>query len=69
MPIDRSKLAADYYIVVTPPTRTAAWEWEIRRRSKPMPVKIRGGQFESENEARAAGEKALNDFLDRVVRT
>jgi len=33
-----------------------------------MLVKVRGGEFKSENEAKSASEKTLNDFLDRVVR-
>jgi hypothetical protein len=41
--------------------------WEIRRRSKPLGVRLYGDGFKSEAAAKLAGEKALREFLDGLV--
>ncbi len=54
----------DYYVVTSRrgeyPDR---WSWEIRRRSKPLGVKVTGDGFQSEMAAQFAGKRALADFL------
>jgi hypothetical protein len=39
------------------------WSWEIRRKSKPLGIKVTGDGFQSEMAAQFAGERALADFL------
>jgi hypothetical protein len=68
MPPNRSQLAADYYFVITPPKPPRnLWGWEIRRRSAPISLRIYRDSFKSESDARLAGEKALNELLDRLA--
>jgi len=54
----------DYYVVtslrVGHPDR---WSWEIRRRSKPLGIKMTGGGYQSDTAAQFAGKQALTDFL------
>jgi hypothetical protein len=46
----------DYYMVTREIDKTPnPWGWEIRRHSKPMPVKISGGGFRSQMAAEFAG--------------
>ena len=67
MATDRAKLARDYSLVIISPDRpNRPWGWEIRRKSTPLGVKIRGADFRSENDASIAGEKALKEFIDRL---
>jgi hypothetical protein len=68
----RTKPAAvkldDYFVILkrradhrkTPQTR---WTWEIQRRSKPLGIKFDGSEYATAQDARLAGEKALNEFL------
>jgi hypothetical protein len=39
------------------------WSWEIRRKSKPLGIKMTGDGFQSEMAAQFAGKRALADFL------
>jgi hypothetical protein len=67
MPINRSNLIRDYYLeVAAPKDSNNNWAWEIRRKSKPLGVRIYGDSFMSENAAKLAGEKALHDLLNRI---
>jgi hypothetical protein len=67
MPISRSQLTTDYYLIITPPKqKTVFWSWEIRRRSMPLGVRIYNASFKSESAAKLAGEKALRDLLNRI---
>jgi hypothetical protein len=54
----------DYYVFTsrrgTYPDR---WSWEIRRKSKPLGVKMTGDGYQSEMAAQFAGKRALEDFL------
>jgi hypothetical protein len=54
----------DYYVVTSRrgeyPDR---WSWEIRRKSKPLGIKIAGGGYQSDQAAQFAGKRALADFL------
>jgi hypothetical protein len=54
----------DYYVVTSRrgeyPDR---WSWEIRRKSKPLGIKMTGEGYQSEMAAQFAGKRALVDFL------
>jgi Protein of unknown function (DUF3622) len=42
------------------------WSWEIRRKSKPLGVKMTEDGFQSEMAAQFAGKRALADFLTEL---
>ena len=42
------------------------WHWEIRRKSKPMGIRVAEGGFQSEMAARFAGKRALAEFLNAL---
>ena len=54
----------DYYVVTSRrgeyPDR---WSWEIRRKSKPLGIKMTGDRYQSDMAAQFAGKRALVDFL------
>ena len=56
--------ATDYYIFTARrgdfPER---WSWEIRRKSRPMGVKLTGNGYRSESAAQFAGRRALTELL------
>jgi hypothetical protein len=60
--------ANDYYIIISRageyPDR---WTWEIRRKSKPLGIKMTAGGFQSEMAAEFAGKKALANFLSDLL--
>jgi hypothetical protein len=41
-----------------------SWCWEIRRKRRPMGVKLWEGGFRSSRAAHLAGKQALEDFLN-----
>ncbi len=41
-----------------------SWRWEIRRKRRPMGVKLWEGGFRSHRAAQLAGKQALEDFLN-----
>ena len=45
-------------------TGKESWCWEIRRKRKPMGVRIWEGGFRSHRAALLAGKNALEDFLN-----
>ena len=57
----------DYYVVTSKrgeyPDR---WSWEIRRRSKPLGVKLMAHGFQSDSAAQVAGKRALDEFLSAL---
>jgi len=59
----------DYYVVTSRrgehPDR---WSWEIRRKSKPLGIKMTGDGFQSDRAAQSAGKQALADFLSELVK-
>jgi hypothetical protein len=65
MPIDPN----DYYVATSRrgeyPDR---WSWEIRRKSKPLGIKMTGDGFQSEMAAQFAGKRALADFLSDLAK-
>jgi hypothetical protein len=54
----------DYYVItslrVGHPDR---WSWEIRRKSKPLGIKMTGDGYQSDTAAQFAGKQALANFL------
>jgi hypothetical protein len=54
----------DYYVITSRrgehPDR---WSWEIRRKSKPLGIKMVGDGYQSDSAAQVAGKQALVDFL------
>jgi hypothetical protein len=60
---------SDYYVVTSRrgeyPDR---WSWEIRRKSKPLGVKMTGDGFQSDMAAQFAGKRALADFLSDLAK-
>jgi hypothetical protein len=54
----------DYYVVTSrhgqQPER---WSWEIRRKSKPLGIKMTGDGYQSGTAAQFAGKQALAEFL------
>jgi hypothetical protein len=54
-----------FHVVVTRNgTAHEAWCWEIRRKWKPMGVRLWEGGFRSYRAAELAGRSALEDFLN-----
>lgn len=55
---------SDYYVITSRrgdlPDR---WSWEIRRKSKPLGIKMTGDGYQSDTAAQFAGKNALTDFL------
>ena len=44
------------------------WSWEIRRKSKPLGIKLSGEGFQSESAAKFAGKRALDEFLSALAK-
>jgi hypothetical protein len=59
----------DYYVITS---RRAGhperWGWEIRRKSKPLGIKMTADGFQSDTTARFAGKQALADFLTDLLK-
>ena len=55
----------DYYVVTSRRSEQLVdrWSWEIRRKSKPLGVRLTADGFQSDAAAQFAGKKALEDFL------
>jgi hypothetical protein len=47
--------------------QSEAWCWEIRRKRKPMGVRLWQGGFRSHRAAQSAGKTALEDFLNGLA--
>jgi len=61
-------MAPDYYIeTVNTGGRPYPWRWELRRRSKPMGIKIGDGGYQSQIAAEYAGKQALERFLQALA--
>lgn len=54
----------DYYIVTSRRGQNPdRWSWEIRRKSKPLGIKMTGDGFQSDTAAQFSGKQALAEFL------
>ena len=61
--------APDYFIeTIDTGARPFPWRWEIRRRSKPMGIKLGAGGYQSQAAAELAGREALERFLAEVAK-
>jgi hypothetical protein len=59
----------DYYIVTfDTDQRPYPWAWELRRRGKPMGVRIRESGYQSRAAAEFAGKRALAEFLEALAK-
>jgi len=57
----------DYYVITsTRGEHPDGWSWEIRRRSKPLGVKLMAHGFQSDSAAKVAGKRALDEFLSAL---
>jgi hypothetical protein len=59
--------AEQYHVVVTQ-RGVQSWEWEIYRDGAPLPIPLRGGYYKAKNTTEAAGQVALREFLEALVR-
>jgi hypothetical protein len=60
---------ARYDVVVEQPDPNSwRWGWEICRNARPLPVRLRGGNYASKRGAERAGAKALREFLAGLER-
>jgi hypothetical protein len=66
MAIDPSN---DYFVILKRHLRggITLWSYEISRRSKPLSVKIREGEFSTPQAAKLAGEEALRELLRELI--
>jgi hypothetical protein len=55
--------ATDYYVFTSKRGEPERWSWEIRRKSKPLGVKLTGDGYQSEAAAQFAGRRALTELL------
>ena len=59
----------DYYIeTIDTGARPYPWRWEMRRRSKPMGVRLGASGYQSQASAQLAGRQALERFLIEIAR-
>jgi hypothetical protein len=56
-----------YLIVFRREHEAIGWCWEIRRKRKPMGVRLWQGGFRSHRAAHSAGRTALEDFLNGLA--
>ena len=53
-----------FYVVVSRNESERGWCWEIRRKRRPMGIRLRECGFTSHRSAELAGKGALEDFLN-----
>jgi hypothetical protein len=59
----------DYFVFTSESGNTPnPWSWEIRRKSRPMGIKVSESGFRSSQAADLAGKRALSDFLIELAR-
>jgi len=58
----------EYSVSITSSGKPPQWQWEIKRRPKPLGIKLYANGFRSEKAAKLAGEKALRKLLDSIAR-
>ena len=60
---------SDYYLVTfATDKRTYPWAWEIKRRSRPMGIRLTDDGFQSQASAEIAGNRALEEFLEALAK-
>jgi hypothetical protein len=60
-------LLSEYFVSISSAGKPPEWRWEIKRRSKPLGIKLYSNGFKSENPAKLAGEKALKELVDGIA--
>jgi hypothetical protein len=59
----------DYYIeTIDTGVRPFPWRWELKRRSKPMGIRLGAGGYQSQASAQYAGDRALARFLEDIAK-
>ena len=59
----------DYYVFTSRRGKhPERWSWEIRRKSKPLGVRLTAGGFHSEAAAYAEGKKELSTLLSDILK-
>ena len=59
----------DYFVFTSESGNTPnQWSWEIRRKGRPMGIKLSESGFRSSQAADFAGKRALSDFLIELAR-
>jgi hypothetical protein len=59
----------DYYVITSRRGQNPdRWGWEIRRKSKPLGIKMTGGGYQSDTAAQFAGKQALAEFLANLLK-
>jgi hypothetical protein len=59
----------DYYVITSRRGQNPdRWSWDIRRKSKPLGIKMTGDGFLSDGAAQFAGKQALRDFLSDLAK-
>ena len=56
----------DYSVVITRDAGSTRFGWQIKRKSKPMGVKLEDHNLASHHAAKAAGKQALEELLDGI---
>jgi hypothetical protein len=67
MPLRPSTRSAFYIAVFHRGSNREGWCWEIRRKRRPMGVRLWEGGFRSHRAAQSAGQSALEDFLNGLA--
>ena len=55
-------LLSEYFVSITSVGEPPEWRWEIKRRSKPLGIKLYANGFKSENAAKLAVKKLRKSF-------
>jgi hypothetical protein len=59
----------DYYVITSRRgERADRWSWEIRRKSKPLGIKMTGDGYQSDTAAQFAGKQVLAVFLTDLAK-
>jgi hypothetical protein len=56
-----------YVVVFRQGTDKDAWSWEIRRKRRPLGIRLREGGFRSHHAAQMAGRAALEELLNGLA--
>jgi hypothetical protein len=67
MPLRPSTRSSFFVAVFHRGSNRESWCWEIRRKRRPMGVRLWEGGFRSHRAAESAGRTALEDFLNGLA--
>jgi hypothetical protein len=62
-----SSLRKSLYVAVFRSGNESTWCWEIRRKRRPMGVRLRDEGYRSYSAAQSAGRTVLEDFLNGLA--